>query len=216
MRPRRRVAKPLRALAMSKFNPQPVFTETFRLLDEVDPLVPAYQLSSNTGGVLSVRISQMPQISQYRNLYTKYRILKAQFICLPQFNTESADINAAAFNVSSTLSAWGMARIVTSISTSPQPSAPTNEDEALEDNGCKIYSGRPKIVLSCRPTPDTEDALGNQMSLKGKYLNFEASAKDIDHNGIKWWYTLPNLGASTTDVPYFVYCKLTFQLSDPR
>jgi len=213
---RRRAAKPQRALAMAKYNPQPVFTETFRLLDEVDPLRPAFQLDSNTGGVLRVRISQLPQIAQYKNLYTKYRILRATFICLPQFNTESSDLNAATYNGSIGLGQWGMARLVTSISDSPNAPAPTSEDKALQDNGCKIHTGKPKLVLSCRPVPDTLDAIGNSMTFRGKYLNFEPGVQEINHYGIKYWYTLPALSGSIQNIPYFVYCKLTFQLADPR
>jgi len=198
------------------FNPQPVFTETFRL-GGPDPLRPYYQMDSNAGGVLSVRMSQVPQIQQYNSLYTKYRILKAKFICLPQFVTENADVNASAYNASQGLGSWGMGRIVTAIQDSPQLQIPLNEDEVLEDNGCKIHTGKPKITLTCRPTPDTLDANGVRITQRGKFINFVAGPNaDIDHYGIRWWYTLPNPGGNIESRPYFVYCKLTFQLADPR
>lgn len=203
--------------AMTKYNPQPVFTETFRLFDPQNPGGPVYQLNSNAGGILTVAISQMPQVAQYKSLYTKYRILRAQFICLPQFVTESSDGNASAYNGSLGLQNMGMARIVTSVSDSPGSSGlPLSEDDVLEDNGCKIHTGKSKLVLTCRPVAETEDNLGTAMTLRGKYINFEASGPDIDHYGIRWWYTLPVPSGNITPVPYFVYCKLTFQLADPR
>jgi len=176
-------------------------------------------MDSNAGGVLSVRISQVPQIAQYSTLYTKYRILKAKFILLPQFVTESSDVNAAQYNGSTGLGNWGMSRIVTSIQDSPDQPQPVSEDDVLEDNGCKIYTGRPKIVLGCRPVPNTLDANGVIMTQKGKFINFVGSSptvQEVEHFGIRWWHTLPNPGGNIENKPYFVYCKLTFQLADPR
>ena len=215
---RRRGKKPVRRgnwRRRGMFNPQPVFTETFKIPGN-DPLAPNYQLNSNTGGVLSVKISNMPQVNQYSTLYQKYRILKAKFICLPQFVSESSDVNAAGYNGSLGLGNWGMARIVTAVNDSPDPTNPLNEDDVLEDNGCVIHTGKPKLTLSCRPVPDTLDALGNRITTKGKFINFQSTGPDISHYGIRWWYTLPNPGGNIQNIPYFVYVKLTFQLSDPR
>jgi hypothetical protein len=198
------------------YNPRPVFTETFRMAVGVDPLRPYYQMDSNTGGVLKISMSQVPQLAQYNQLYTKYRILKARFICLPQFNSLSADVNSASYNGSLGLGSWGMGRIVTSIQDSPATPLPVNEDDVLEDNGCRIHTGKPKITLACRPVPDTLDVNGNRFTTKGKFINFVTVGQDIDHYGIRWWYTIPNPGGNIDNRPYFVYCKLTFQLADPR
>ena len=154
-RMRGRVMRPLRTM----YNPRPVFTETFRMAVGVDPLRPYYQMDSNTGGVLKISMSQVPQLAQYNQLYTKYRILKARFICLPQFNSLSADVNSASYNGSLGLGSWGMGRIVTSIQDSPATPLPVNEDDVLEDNGCRIHTGKPKITLACRPVPDTLDVI---------------------------------------------------------
>ena len=215
LRPRRRVNR--RVARARMFNPQPVFTETFRIPGN-DPLAPDYQLNSNTGGVLSVRMSDMPQLAQYKTLYTKYRILKATFICLPQFLSTSSDINAATYNQSLGFGNWGMGRIVSSINDSPDAVVPANEQDVLEDNGCRIHVAKSKLTLSCRPVPNTLDANGNRFTTTGKFINFTniLANPEITHYGIRWWYTLPNPGGNITNVPYFVYVKLTFQLSDPR
>jgi len=218
---RRKGNRPLRRRGIARrrlmYNPQPVFTETFKLGGSEDPLRPYYQLDSNAGGVLKVRIDQMPQVTQYSSLYTKYRILKAKFICLPQFNSESSDVNASAYNATQGFGSWGLGRIVTAIQDSPDVPNPISENEVLEDNGCRIHTGKPKLVLVCRPVPDTLDANGNRFTTKGKYINFEPdNVEDIEHYGIRWWYTLPNPGGNTENRPYFVYCKLTFQVADPR
>jgi len=212
----RRARTNLRVSRSLMFNPRPIFTETFKIYNPEDPLAPPYRLSSNTGGVLRVRISDMPQIAQYEALYQKYRIIKAKFILLPQFVSTSSDVNAAQYNASLGLGNWGMARIITAINDTPSTPAPINEDDILEDNGCRLHTGKSKLVLSCRPVPDTLDANGNQFTTKGKFINFTSAGPDIWHYGIRWWYTLPNPGGNITDVPYFVYVKLTFQLADPR
>jgi len=226
-RPRRKQA-PRRRPAMNRQlavrrplrSPQPIFTETFRLKFGQPPLNPGYNMASNSGGTLSVNIGDVPQITNYSSLYTKYRILKATFICLPQFVSQSADINGAAYNQSLGLGAWGQARVITALQTSPDGGAnPASEEDVLQHNNCQIHSGKSKLVLSCRPVPDLLDANGNRVTARApQFLNFENNVDgEIEHYGIKWWYTLPNLSPLVdTNVPIFVYCKLTFQLADSR
>lgn len=196
------------------FNPQPVFTESFVLKTGAV----TYQLVPNAGGTLAVSMSDVPQLAQYTTLYQKYRILKAKFICIPQWNTESADVNSASYNASVVppVLQTGLSRIVYAINDSPDLLPPLSEDQVLENNGCKILCGKPKITMSCRPVPNTQDANGVQMTFKNRFINFEAI--NIPHYGITWWHSQPgSAGAGTgLGVPYQVYCKLTFQLSDPR
>lgn len=193
------------------FNPAPIFTESF--------ILPAsggqYILAPNAGGVLTVSMDDFLQVAQYSNLYQKYRILKAKFICIPTHNSASADVNAQ-LPPGGLLNA-GLSRVVFAVNDSPDVVAPANEATVLEDNGCKIVCGSPKLVMSCRPVPDTNDAAGNRMTFRRKYLNFNAVGPNIAHYGISWWHSQPVLpGGAGFGIPYLVYCKLTFQLSDPR
>lgn len=111
----------------------------------------------------------------------------------------------------------GLSRIVFAINDSPnQITLPPSETAVLENNGCKIVCGSPKLVMSCRPVPDTNDAAGNKMTFRNKYLNF-SSTLNVAHYGITWWHSQPVLpGGVGFGIPYLVYAKLTFQLSDPR
>lgn len=202
---RRRTRRITRSLM---FNPSPIFTESYALLNETtgNP----YVMNPMSGGVLAVKIDQVPQLAQYSNLYQKYRILKAVFICIPAWSTESSDPQVAA--------TIGLSRIVYAINNSPAQVAPANEAVVLQDNGCKIICGKPKIVMSCRPVPNTLDANGIQTTIKNKYINFNAvPANNTPHYGITWYHSQPGTAVPTGNgVPYFVYVKLTFQLSDPR
>lgn len=210
-RPLRRRRVNRRANRARMFNPSPIFTESFVLPKTGGQ----YALDPNTGGILAVSMDNMPQLNQYAALYQKYRILKAKFICIPTHNTASADINSE-LPAGAGLQQVGLSRIVYAVNDSPdQTTAPVNENEVLTDNGARIACGSPKLTMSCRPVPNTLDSNGNKMSLRGKYLNFVSI--NAPHYGITWFHSQPVLpGGQGFGVPYLVYCKLTFQLSDPR
>lgn len=208
---RRRVNRRVNRARM--FNPSPIFTESFAL-----PKVGGgqYTLAPNAGGILAVSMDDVVQIAQYNTLYQKYRILKARFICIPTWNTASADANSQLPPGGQEI--VGLSRVVYAINDSPnQIVAPADENVVLTDNGCKIVCGSPKLTMTCRPVPNAQDANGNQMTFRNKYINFNSAGPNVAHFGITWWHSQPvlpvNAGFGT---PYLVYCKLTFQLSDPR
>lgn len=204
---RRRVNR--RVARARMFNPAPIFTESFALPKTGGQ----YTMDPNAGGVLSVSMDQMPQLNQYSALYQKYRILKAKFICIPTYNSAAADINSEL--PAGAMTTAGLSRIVFAVNDSPALPAPVNENAVLVDNGCKIVCGSPKLTMSCRPVPDTLDSNGNRFTTRGKYQNF--SAINATHFGITWWHTQPVApGGAGYGIPYLVYVKLTFQLSDPR
>jgi len=199
-----------RANRARTFNPAPIFTESFVLPKTGGQ----YSLDPNTGGVLAVSMDNMPQLAQYSALYQKYRILKAKFICIPTHNTAAADINSEL--PPGGLQSVGLSRVIYAVNDSPdQVTIPASEADVLKDNGCKIACGSPKLIMSCRPVPDTLDSNGNRTTLRGNYLNFVSV--NAAHYGITWFHSQPVLpGNAGYGVPYLVYCKLTFQLSDPR
>jgi len=205
-RRRLRVSRPLQV------NPYPIFTESYLRLE--DTSANPYTLAPNAGGVLTVNMDNLPQLAQYTALYQKYRILRARFICIPTWNTASADANSQ-LPVGG-LQQVGLSRVVYAINDSPNLTIPVNETEVLTDNGCKIVCGSPKLTMSCRPVPQTEDSVGNRFSMRGKFINFESTG-NAPHYGISWFHTQPVFPVGQGfGVGYLVYVKLTFQLSDPR
>jgi len=194
------------------YNPQPVFTETFK----------ATTLSANAGFNLSSVISQVPQLSQYSNLYQKYRILKAMWLIFPTWSGGEQQ-NVAIFNSASGptvppgLYNVGTSRVAFVINDSPDQVLPVSEAAVLQDNGCKIKFLDKKLTIMNRPVPDVKDSNGVQMTFKGKYINFASSGNpDVTHYGVDGWITQPVSGATGPAQQYEVYCKLTFQLADPR
>jgi len=210
-RPLRRKRVNNRVARARMFNPHPIFTESFAL-----PKVGGqYSLDPNAGGVISVSMDNLPQLNQYSALYQKYRILRAKFICIPTHNTAAADVNSEIPPAGGAFQAAGLSRVVYAVNDSPNLAIPANENAVLVDNGCKIACGSPKLLMSCSPVPDTLDSNGNRFTSKHKYLNFVPV--NAVHYGITWFHSQPVLpGGAGFGVPYLVYCKLTFQLSDPR
>lgn len=189
-------------------NPQPVFTETYT----------KGVIAPNSGGVLTFNINEVPQLANYNTLYQKYRILKASLVLVPQFGPQ--DQNSASYNASVNVYAHGLGRIVWAVNDSPGVLAPGNELSVLQDNGCKVRPVRDMVKMSCRPVPLYEDNNGILITLKKNWINFQtgpSAPTDPKHFGISYWYTQPNLGTTPlTNSDLVVYCKLTFQLADPR
>jgi len=209
---RARVARPLR------YNPRPVFTETVRLQAAGSP-GSNYVMNSNLGGCLQVNMDMIPQLSQYSNLYTKYRILKVTYMALGTWNTQSSDINAGQYNVFQAQPAYGMGRVAFVIQDSPFVAAPVNEQDVLTCNGAKVISAKPKFSITTRPVPNIVDALSNQLTLRKQFINFTSApgAQNTTHGSVKWFYTLPVIAPNPQIDPFYqVYAKITFQLADPR
>lgn len=203
-KPRRRPARVNRRANRARmFQSRPVFTETY--LHSV--------ITQNTGNIMAFQIGSIPQIAQYSNLYTKYRILKATVMLLPSYvhHDENTAIDNAALG-----QAWtGLGRFTYSINDSPDQLAPLTEAQVLTDNACKVLPFKPKLTFSLRPVPDSLDANGVRMTLGRKFINFNAAGPDATHYGLQWWYTQYGGGPVSVN-PVQVIVKLTFQLADPR
>lgn len=195
------------------YNPQPIFTETYKTT--------ALSLGNPTpiGGVgflLTANMDGISQLAQYNTLYTKYKILKCQFTLMPNF-TGGTDQNAALYNLSQGTMSVATTRIIYAYDNSPAAVGPASEQDALEENGCKIRMLQDKLVIPCRPAPDTKDANGVQMTLRNKFINFATQGRpNITHYGVKGWFQQKynNQPQFLNDVD--VYVKLTFQLADPQ
>lgn len=200
-------------------NPSPTFVETFqgRNAAGVGPI------PTNAGGVFAVRISDIPQVAQYNTLYKQYRINWIKVILVPDWNSQSADQNAAAYNATLPTQNFGMARIAYAINDSPQLAAPATEAVVLADNGCKVKALGSKWSCSFKPTPDVGVVAGstnNPIWTRQKYkqwFNFDmvTTGNNPLHYGLSYFITQPvfNTQAAPT---YNVYYKVSFSLRDPQ
>lgn len=203
-----------RALARIMTKPgEPSFVETFRDTQG--------SAAVNAGGVFSVRITDIPQIAQYANLYKQYRINWVKVMLVPVYNSMVADINSAAYNNSVGVGNGGLGRIAYAINDSPQLQAPATEDVVLEDNGCKIKPLGAKWSASFKPVPDvavTGGTTGNPIYTRQKYrqwFNFDLALVGNNplHYGISYFITQ----ASNNVISYYnVFYKVNFSLRDPQ
>lgn len=192
---------------------QPVFTETFlhsRL--GMNPTSPFF-----AGTVLGVSMDGITQLSQYTNLYQRYRILKASWTIVP--DATSYDL---ATTIGTGFAVYTNSRCVYAINdTAPAvstgPSIPTNEQTILQDNGCKIRSGNGVIRFSNRPVAQVQDQYNVSLNLRKQFISF-ATGPNTTHWGVSIGFT--NTGVYTTPPPvaptWTIYCKVTFQVADPR
>jgi len=199
------------------YNPQPMFTETFKY----GTLLP------NAGFLLTANVGSLPQLAQYQGLYQQYRILKARWIIMPTW-TGGENQNQAIYNTVSGnfptvpgVSTAGTSRMVTVVDSAPDQAVPVSEDAVLQENGCRIRFLDKMAIVGAAPVPDLKDANGAQLTLKKKFLNFSSSGPNLAHYGVRGWITQPyNIGTGSFDIAnsitYAVYCKLTFQLREPR
>lgn len=191
----------------------PTFTETYA----------KSTVASNAGGVFAARISDIPQVAQYSNLYKQYRINWIKVMLVPDFNSMNADHNAAAYNASIPIQDFGMARIVYAINDSPALVNPANEAVVLEDNGCKIKPLGAKWSCSFKPVPDVSmiaNTTGAAIATRSKFrqwFNFDdvTTGNNPLHYGVSYYIT--QLVANTQANPtYNVYYKVNFSLRDPQ
>lgn len=209
----RKTAAPRRGMARKivrgVFNPAPVFTESY---------VYATNLKVNTGFLLTTDIGKLPQVAQYSNLYTKYKILYAKWMLLPYYSAGSADQNAVSYNNSQGQPFSADARVVYAIQDSPNQTAPASEVSVLEDNGCRIRMVKNKLVIRAKVVPDLQLANGiYETQIKSPFINFDTTGgAPPAHYGVRGWISQPTSGSHIMEQQYVVYCKVTFQLKDPR
>lgn len=222
-RGRRGPGRKFRLVRRRLLSNQPTFVETFQLARD-NMAVPQGD-GSGLGKYFKVRITDIPQVAQYANLYTQYRINWVKVMLLPQYNTQASDANASSYNMGNTLNSYGMARIVYAIQDSPDQTDPTTENEVLEDNGCKIKPMGAKWSCSFKPVPDITIADGASgvipIRMKNKsWFNFDTAtpANNPYHGGVKAWITLPGLKVGETGQPitWYAYYKVSFSLRDPQ
>lgn len=207
-----------------------VFTETFIPPSTMCPGVDAdgqitlTNPNSQQAGKFQVSIGAVPQLTQYANLYTQYKILKAQFILMPSWSGE--ELNNAVTNAATGRAASESARFTYAINDDAADTLPPGtEAQVLQDNGAKIKMLTKPIKITCRPKPVlsmTNPYSTAVIPVQQKYapwLAFDGDGKNINHVGIDWVATkntaFPGPDPAFVNIAQ-VYCKLTFVLRDPR
>jgi len=214
-----------------------LFTETFKVNTQAQPpTVPGVLADGTiriqagtqfTAGKFMVKMTDVPQIQNYANLYQFYKILKVQAIVIPKFS--NADPNSAQYNQTLPVAAWENVRMVYAINDATNDLAtPTSELDVLEDNGCKIKAlTRPlKINFAPKVAVDSSDPTTNNLiPVQPKFRpwlgfgaddgNFQNSEAPL-HVGVDWVVSCDNTSTTEFLDVADVYFKVTFVCKDPR
>lgn len=227
--PRRRFygRRGARGRIQRSMNPSPTFVETYKANYTVD-----CPTGGGVGQVFKVKITDIPQVVDYANLYTQYRINWVKVTMIPQTNNSSVDINTAAMTQQTVLPWQGLARIAWSVQDSPNVTTPLNEEEVLKDNGSKIRPFKSMWSCSFKPVPDVSQTISgvvgaNPIPTKSRFkqwFNFTSGADNNPaHGAVQTYITLPGEipTGSPSMVPteiqrFHVYFKVSFSLRDPK
>lgn len=205
------------------YNPMPSFVETYTATTPI-MITPG----TASGIAFKVKIDDIPQVTQYANLYKQYRINWARVMLIPRLNSASADPNSAIQNalVAPPTQWWGMGRIAYAIQDSPNVTVPASEQEVLQCNGAKVKAFRTKWSCSFKPVPDvalatTAGAAAYTRSRFRQWFNFDTSTGlgNIEHGAVTAFITLPGnvpAGEEPFQQIYEVYWKVSFSLRDPQ
>lgn len=215
-----------------------LFTETFKVNTVAlpGPTVPGVMADGSiriqpatqfTVGKFQFRMTDIPQIQNYANLYNLYKVLKIQAIVIPKFS--NADPNSATYNNAQPIAAWENARFVYSINDDVNDlSTPLTELDVLEDNGSKIRALTRPIKINFRPkvvVDGTDPATTNFVAIQPKYRpwigfgpddNAFTPARAPYHVGVDWCLSCDNTSTTEFLDVADVYFKVTFVCKDPR
>lgn len=194
--------------------PDPTFVETFA----------KGQVTNGTGLIFKVRVTDIPQVGQYADLYTQYRINWIKVTLLPDYNSASGDQNSAGYNNSIGIPYSGQGRIAFAIQDSPNQVAPASEQAVLQDNGAKIKVLGSKWSCSFKPVPDVAQSTpaGNPIFTRQKFkqwFNFDTvtTGNNPEHGSCLAWITLPgSMGPPPVSMKYNVYYKVSVTFRDPK
>lgn len=187
----------------------PTFTETYRLGTISNP-------AGGTGtvtGIWKVRMLDLPQLTEYTNLYNQYCIKRATLTIIPSYNVYDANNGPAV-----TPSAITAPRLVFAINDSAQQPVPTSESDVLTDNGCKIRILTRPVKIAFRPVAEVAMGISTggfvSETKRLRWLSF--NNPEVLHAGVS--YAITQFVNSTVDNDPLatVYVKLTFGLRDPK
>lgn len=192
------------------FQPAPRFTETCII----------NQGLVHSGGVpylsqLNCALNSIPQWTQYSALYNQARILRVQYLLVPNFTQYEQQGSV----LSSTMSVTAP-RLVYAIQDTANAQPPVSELDVLTDNGCKIKLFNKPIRIGCRPVPCLQQTstLGGVASVSKRYqwLTTDATGSAVPHLGVNYAIVQDQVNTASAQIQWNVYAKITFQLRDPK
>lgn len=204
-----------------------VFSETYKCGTECggvnangEIFIPSGQ--TGQGFKLLTQMNTFHQTSQYSNLWSAYKIIKAKFTIVPKWGNEL--FNEASIGTAGSLPISENRRIAYAINDMNNDTAPLTELSVLQDNGCKIKLFNKPVVITIRPKPVLAQVGGSIVALpnvltyqnRGEWIEFDEAGTTVPHIGVDGFISATNtLTAGFLSVAD-VYCTVSFVCKDPR
>lgn len=194
-------------LGKQMYNPLPTFVETFQIRN-------APTVSANAGGTFACRITDIPQIAQYSNLYNMYKVNWIKVILTPRYNS----VDGSAWL--STGRGNQLPIMYSAVQDTPFAPNPATVADVLQMNGARIKPIVSTWSKSFKPTAAVQEATG--------------AGTAVAKREVKQWYAFDTVttgnnplfqgiayiiacAIQASDTPVFdVHYKVCFSLRDPK
>lgn len=179
-----------------------------------------------TGGVYTVQFGDIPQWTNYQQLYNQYKILSVQWTFMPrytQYSTNDQNQPLGDYRIAN-------GRLMYAIQDTPTMQTINVETDVLKMNGVKIRDLTKPIVITHRPKPLLQLGAGvNNGSVSAQignntqtFISFDGQSGHpelVPHAGVAFWIVVNGDGPEPPDdllTFYDVYAKIRFVCRDPR
>lgn len=172
---------------------------------------------SGTGSEIGIKMTDLPQLSAYEELYTQYKINGVKLVFVPRIT--STDGSTLQNNV---VSGIANSRFVYAIQDSPEFSVPTSEMSVFAMNGVKVRSLSRPLTIKYKPVPRLDQLDGTTtnpigVGAKSQWICFDSHGDDLLHYGVSYWLTVPTNSVSSYPLAVAdVYAYISFACRDPR
>lgn len=194
-------------LGKQMYNPLPTFVETFQISQTPTA-------TANVGGTFACRITDIPQIAQYSNLYNMYKVNWIKVILTPRYNS----VDGSAYL--STGRGNQLPIMYSAVQDTPFAPNPATVSDVLQMNGARIQPITSVWSKSFKPTAAVEQSTGGaNLAKKREVKQWYAFDTTLTGNnplfqGIAYIIACAIQGS---DTPVFdVHYKVCFSLRDPK
>jgi len=156
------------------------------------------------GGIFRFKLADLPDYTEFTNLYEQFRISKVTLRLLPVIGTDA--------EAATTTRIIPLA-ICKNVSALDVATTGVTINDVLSEQGCRVYNGDRPIVISCNPkaynTVDGASAAG----AFGGWLNTNGNGASCEWMGFKWaWETT----SPTAYSQYSVYATFYVDCRNPK
>lgn len=163
-----------------------------------------YNLTSTPAGIFRFKLSDLPDYTEFTNLYEQFRISKVILRFLP---VQGTDAEVAS---SSRIIPLAVAPNVSAIDT---VAAAVGLSDVLSEQGCRLLSGERPYTMTVYPKAyGTVDGVSTASSYGG-WLNSNGNGSSVEHMGFKWAWELPTASAISG---YSVYATFVVECRNPK